>query len=238
MDEKTTTADYPTGATDALDKPRSPKYRTLQRYRGGTNLERTMYMERNSMLTQKHFAVSVEQVSIFLTQDNTVISFFEHSADDIEVPILRRLTTPDTILRQSADASMMVQAIIDAIIDLAIPVTAAYEDILSELEVDVLTDPEVQHSRLLYILSSELSTLRSNMQPIANVISALRDHRTDPGGKLPPVSKFPTLTPHSNFPRCQRAERQANRLKNKHLPDRSDLFRRRRRPLFNDHWPS
>jgi Mg2+ and Co2+ transporter CorA len=126
----------------------------------------------------------VEQVSIFLTQDNTVVSFFEHSADDIEGPILRRLETADTILRQSADASMMVQAIIDAIIDLAIPVNAAYEDIMSELEVDVLTDPDIHHSRLLYILSSELAILKSNMQPIANVIGALRDHRTDPEGKV------------------------------------------------------
>jgi Mg2+ and Co2+ transporter CorA len=153
-------------------------YRTLQRYRGG-NIERTLYLERNSMLTRKHFAVSVEQVSIFMTNSNTVVSFFEHSADDIELPILRRLESKDTILRSSADASMLVQAIIDAIIDLAIPVAAAYEDIISELELDVLTDPELQHSRFLYILSSELQTLKNNMQPIAAVISALRDHRND-----------------------------------------------------------
>lgn len=53
-------------------------------------------------------------------------------------------------------------------------------DIIGELELDVLTDPSIERSRQLYILTSELSLLRSNMQPIANVLSALRDHgRTD-----------------------------------------------------------
>jgi Mg2+ and Co2+ transporter CorA len=123
--------------------------RTLQRYKGGPNVERTEYFEQHSTLSDKNLAVSVEQVSIFMTADNTVISFFEHSANDIEEPILRRLENTDTILRKSSDASMMVQAIIDAIIDLAIPVTQAYEDAISELEIDVLTDPSIERSKAL-----------------------------------------------------------------------------------------
>lgn len=154
--------------------------RTLQRYRGGPNVERIEYMERHSALSQKHLAVSVEQVSIFLTNDDVVISFFEHSAADIETPILTRLQSPDTILRRSCDGSMLVQAIIDAIIDLAIPVVAAYEDTMSELELDVLTDPNVDHSKSLYILTSEIAVLRNTIQPIRSLISTLRDHRTDP----------------------------------------------------------
>jgi Mg2+ and Co2+ transporter CorA len=155
------------------------KIRTLQRYRGGPNLERIEYMEQHSALTGQNLAVSVEQVSIFITTDNTVISFFEHSAADIEMPILTRLRTADTILRRSCDASMMVQAIIDAIIDLAIPVIAAYEDIMGELELEVLTDPQIRHSKSLYILTSEISVLRNTIQPIRSIIGALRDHRSD-----------------------------------------------------------
>lgn len=167
--------------------------RTLQRYRGTTNPERVMYMERNSALTKKNLAVSVEQVSIFLTSDNTVISFFEHSADDIEQPILTRLASKETILRGSCDASMLVQAVIDAIIDLAIPVIAAYEDVISELELDVLTDPSLEHSKSLYILMSELSLLRNSVQPVASVVSALRDHKSDPlSAVTPALSGIPT----------------------------------------------
>lgn len=96
-------------------------------------------MEKHSSLAPKGLAVACEQVSIFITFDNTIISFFELSALDVEAPIIRRLQTPDTILRQSCDASMICQAIIDAVIDLAIPVAACYGDTLGDLELDVLT---------------------------------------------------------------------------------------------------
>jgi Mg2+ and Co2+ transporter CorA len=152
-------------------------YRTLQRYRSEANIERNLYMERNSPLTSKGLAVSIEQVSIFLTDDNTIIAFFEHSADDIEPPILKRLETEDTILRTSADASLLFQALIDAMTDLFFAVAAAYEDIISELELEVLQDPSIRHSKLLYILQSELTLLRNNIAPMTNIIDALRDHR-------------------------------------------------------------
>lgn len=152
-------------------------YRTIQRYRGGINIDRELYMERNSPLTKKGLAVSIEQVSVFLLEDNTVIAFFEHSADDIETPILKRLNSPDTILRKSCDASMVFQAIVDAMTDLFFAVNSAYEEIISELELDVLQDPSLSHSKMLYILQSELTLLRNNLQPVTTLIASLRDHR-------------------------------------------------------------
>lgn len=137
-------------------------------------------MERHAVLASKGLSVTLEQVSLFLHADNTVTSFFETSADDIEAPIVRRLSSPETILRQSCDASMLLQAILDAIIDLAIPVTSAYQDAIGDLELEVLTDPDVDQSKSLYILTSEIAVLRSSMQPIVTVINALRDHRSEP----------------------------------------------------------
>lgn len=156
--------------------------RTLQRYRGGPNEDRIEFMERHASLASKGLCVTLEQVSIFLHSDNTVTSFFETSADDIEAPIVRRLSSPETILRQSCDASMLTQAILDAIIDLAIPVTMAYEDAIGDLELEVLTDPDIDQSKCLYILTSEIAVLRNSMQPIVAVINALRDHRSEPVG--------------------------------------------------------
>jgi Mg2+ and Co2+ transporter CorA len=114
-----------------------------------------------------------------MCSDNTVISFFESSADDIELPILHRLSTPDTILRRSCDASMLVQAIIDAMIDLAIPVSTAYQGIIGELELDVLTQPSIQHTTSLYIVTSEITMMRGFVSPIVNLINALRDHKNN-----------------------------------------------------------
>ncbi|EKV05620.1 CorA family metal ion transporter, putative [Penicillium digitatum] len=156
--------------------------RTLQRYRGGPNEDRIEFMERHAALAAKGLCVTLEQVSIFLHADNTVTSFFETSADDIEAPIVRRLTSPETILRQSCDASMLLQAILDAVIDLAIPVTMAYQDAIGDLELEVLTDPDIEQSKSLYILTSEIAVLRNSMQPMVAVINALRDHRSEPVG--------------------------------------------------------
>ncbi|KKK13813.1 hypothetical protein ARAM_005375 [Aspergillus rambellii] len=153
--------------------------RSIQRYRGGPNEDRIAFMERHAVLAAKGLTVALEQVSVFLHADNTVTSFFETSADDIEAPIVRRLSQPETILRQSCDASMLVQAILDAIIDLAIPVTIAYQDAIGDLELEVLTDPDVDQSKSLYILTSEIAVLRNSIQPIVTVINALRDHRSE-----------------------------------------------------------
>jgi Mg2+ and Co2+ transporter CorA len=166
-------------------KPLSSSIKTLQSYHGGSNLARIAYMESHSMLASKVLAVSVEQVSIFLTSDNTVVSFFERSADDIEPPLLDRLKSSETILRKSSDASMLLQAVLDAIIDLSYHIVVAYQDMAAELELDVLTDPSIKHTSLLYILTSELSMLKSTIQPIATVVKALRDHRNDTMPALP-----------------------------------------------------
>ena len=83
--------------------------RTLQRYHGGPDEGRIQFMEKHSALASKNLGVGVEQVSIFLTSDNSVISFFESSAEDVETPIISRLGTRETILRRSGDASMLIQ---------------------------------------------------------------------------------------------------------------------------------
>ncbi|KAL1604476.1 hypothetical protein SLS59_003669 [Nothophoma quercina] len=123
--------------------------KTLQGYRTDADPERTRYMEEHSTLNPKGLMVSVEQVSMFLQSDNTLVSFFEHSADVIEEPILKRLDSQETVLRQSGDASMVMHAIIDGIVDLAIPIATAYEDSIAELELDVLLDPSIAHSKAL-----------------------------------------------------------------------------------------
>jgi Mg2+ and Co2+ transporter CorA len=83
---------------------------------------------------------------------------------------------------------MMVQAVIDAIIDLAMPVTNAYQEVLGDLELDVLTEPDIKHTTTLYIVTSEIAMMRNFINPIASLINALRDHKsaaiiTEVGGR-------------------------------------------------------
>ncbi|KAI0844857.1 hypothetical protein F5Y00DRAFT_266178 [Daldinia vernicosa] len=152
--------------------------RTLQRYHASPNSARTEYMEKNSALVSRGVAVTAEQVAMFITSDNTVIAFFEQSAGDVEKPILARLAIPTTILRQSCDASMVAQAIIDAIIDMAIPVTSCYMDVIEDLELDFFISPKITDCKFLYIVISEVSKLYNLINPIQTLIGALRDHKT------------------------------------------------------------
>lgn len=171
----------------AMANPDVPTHtaRTLQRYHAGSNQDRVDYMERNAILKPKNFKVIMEQVSIFLNDDNSVTSFFEASAKAIEDPIIRRLKSPETILRQSCDASMVLQAIIDAIIDLSLEVSGAYQDALGGLELDVLTDPDIYQAKRLYILTSEIAVLRNAVQPITSVVTALKGHKSDMAATTP-----------------------------------------------------
>lgn len=195
-----------------VETPWAPKHiRTMQRYHAGPNQDRIEYMERHAVLRAKGIGVSVEQVSIFLCADNTVISFFEYSAQDVQTPIIHRLQSPGTILRQSADASMLAQAILDAIIDLALPVTTAYQDAIGDLELDVLTDPAIHQSTTLYILTSEIAILRNGIAPIVQLIGALKDHKSDAqaAAAAGPVGRVPSLSPERNA---------SNNSSNLHLP--------------------
>jgi len=76
----------PTGFSDLPDLN---NLRTLQRYHASPNDARTEYMEKHSVLAPRKLAVVAEQTSMFLTNDNTIISFFELSAEDVEKPICK-----------------------------------------------------------------------------------------------------------------------------------------------------
>jgi Mg2+ and Co2+ transporter CorA len=117
-----------------------------------------------------------------------VVSFFEASAEDIEQPICARLADNDNVLRQSCDASLLTQSIIDTVIDLAIPVSTAYQDVIETLEIDVLTKPNITHARDLYMITSEINTMRNFIAPIASLIVNLEEHGS---GKVSPTLENP-----------------------------------------------
>ncbi|KAG7796931.1 hypothetical protein KL929_002637 [Ogataea haglerorum] len=126
-------------------------------------------------LKSKGLAVGIEQVSIFLTDDNTVITFFEHSAGDITRAILARLAARDTLLRTSDEASILLHSILDAIVDLVYPVTSAYGQRLNEIELDILTNPTISHTQELHLMINELANLKSRITPACNLIHQMRE---------------------------------------------------------------
>ncbi|KAJ8102172.1 hypothetical protein POJ06DRAFT_248999 [Lipomyces tetrasporus] len=134
------------------------------------------YLDSKRTLGKYHEVVAIEQVSIFLVDDHTVISFFENSADDIEGPILSRIASPSTLLREYPEASLLLQAILDSIVDIVLKIIFEYQKYIAELQIDVLASPSMAHTRDLHILSEELSMLRGTLMPIHGLVQSLRDY--------------------------------------------------------------
>uniref|UniRef100_A0A060T3A0 ARAD1C39006p n=1 Tax=Blastobotrys adeninivorans TaxID=409370 RepID=A0A060T3A0_BLAAD len=137
---------------------------------------RSLYLEARRPLANIKKAVGMEQVSLFLAEENIVISFFEKSAPDIENPILSRLSAPSTVLKESEDSSMLLQAIIDAVVDLIHPIIAAYRRRLDELQADAILRPSMLHTQELHFINAELTLLRNSIVPITVLANSLRDH--------------------------------------------------------------
>lgn len=127
------------------------------------------------------FGMSVEQVSAFLTTDNTLITIFEKSGNDIFQPIMTRLRSSQTVVRSSNDASMLLQACIDAIVDLSLPIGRAVGEAFDALEQDVLSKPTIGQSKQLHILRSGLTSFMENANAIGILVRTLCDHGAVPG---------------------------------------------------------
>ncbi|KAM3415984.1 hypothetical protein BST61_g9473 [Cercospora zeina] len=132
-------------------------------------------------LVPGRFGMSVEQVSAFLTSDDTVITIFEQSGRDVLDPIMTRLRSTQTVVRSSNDPSMLLQAVVDAIVDLSLPIGRAVGEAFDDLEQAVLAKPTIGQSKQLHILRSGLTQLMENANAIAILVRTLCDHGSLPG---------------------------------------------------------
>lgn len=132
-------------------------------------------------LTSKSLMVGTEQLSMYLTKDSTILTFFEHSTPEIENAILSRLSTEYTILRESCDPSILFHSVLDATSDLLYPVLEAYQRVINEKELEILTSyvPDVRHTQSLHLMLNELAYLKSTISPIAALISQLQIQSDD-----------------------------------------------------------
>ncbi|KAK3678503.1 hypothetical protein LTR78_001800 [Recurvomyces mirabilis] len=148
----------------------------------------------------QRFNMSVEQASVYLTASGTVITIFERSGEDVFKPIYNRLQSPHTVLRSGDDPSMLVQGVLDAVVDMAVPVGRAFEDAFTELELAVLTKPSITLSRQVYVLRAGLASFLDLLVPIGGLVRALYDHRNvaqqPPGaGPIPTEAGAKTRSP-------------------------------------------
>lgn len=142
--------------------------RTIYEWNFGNNLMRDICLEHMQIPgTEESLEITVEQVSIFMEGD-TVITFFEKSLDSLFTPIEKRLQSSTTMLRITSDPAILLQAILDANVDLFKPILTEYKKRLSVLEVKGAKHPSKQLTRALHALRTDLTILRSPLDALCS----------------------------------------------------------------------
>ncbi|KAI5981396.1 hypothetical protein EDD15DRAFT_2412052, partial [Pisolithus albus] len=88
--------------------------------------------------------VKVQPVSVFLLRNGTVISIFSRDSVNFAESIMARLQEPETGMRMSADASLLVQSLLDLVVDSAFDVVHAFHEKVLKLKYDVLLKPNIK----------------------------------------------------------------------------------------------
>ncbi|KAG0336277.1 hypothetical protein BG000_006751 [Podila horticola] len=124
--------------------------------------------------SQDTLNVQMEQVAIFLLKDGTLITFFQVSGQSVVAPIIERLSHDYSITRKHEDVTFLLQSLIDAIVDHAIPITAAFRYEINDLELHVLAMPRMKYTRDLHRLTAQLSMLKRTLAPTQMLVHSLR----------------------------------------------------------------
>jgi len=115
---------------------------------------------------------------LFLCRDGTVIAI--HQADrGFGDPILNRLKQRDSVLRTTADPSLLLEAILDLVVDRAFDIVDAFNENILKLEQEVLIHPKMRTLRRLHVLSGDLTLHRRTIDPLKTLIYGLRRYDTD-----------------------------------------------------------
>ncbi|PPQ66055.1 hypothetical protein CVT24_000237 [Panaeolus cyanescens] len=190
-------------ATDTLYRFSGRKYRNvLPRTRNDTHtpmnseLEKILTKENNiRRAKKKHLEqelsveamkaadervhVRVSPMFMFLLRDGTVISIHAVPNSRFTAPITQRLRSRDTLLRKSADPSMLIHSLLDLIVDRSLEVAEEYHRQITKYEHDILLHVSSKRLRQLHVLSGDLILHQRTLDPIKTLIYGLRRYDLD-----------------------------------------------------------
>ncbi|KAK4054618.1 hypothetical protein OIO90_003430 [Microbotryomycetes sp. JL221] len=120
--------------------------------------------------------IHVEQLAVFLLRSNTIISFSQDPGPHPQVSaIFDRIASNEELIRESEDASMILEALLDTVGDQLLELVDEFRSELTSLEAHVLSRPTMSDVRHLHVLSSQLLMLKSTVQPLSLLLLALRN---------------------------------------------------------------
>jgi magnesium transporter len=158
---------HPLAVEDLIRIPERPK---VESYGSPDGEWRARLFIIARMLQMKEGQLQTEQVSVFLGH-KTVLTFQE-SRGDVWNPIRQRIQNKGSHLRLN-DASFLVYALLDAIVDHCFPILEHYGDRLEELDALVLSNPQRELITAIHRVKRDLLLLRRAAWPMREVISLL-----------------------------------------------------------------
>jgi magnesium transporter len=158
---------HPLAIEDLLHIPERPKVESI----GGSDSEMRARLFIIARMLQMHDSnLENEQISIFLGH-KTVLTFQERRGD-VWNPIRQRIQTKGSRIRLN-DASFLVYALLDAIVDHCFPILERFGDLLEDLEDEVLSNPQRTIISAIHGVKRDLLQLRRVAWPMREVISLL-----------------------------------------------------------------
>jgi magnesium transporter len=155
-------------AVEDLLTPQRPKYETFEKE--GSVQARIFLILRMLQVRDSH--LENEQIAIFVGH-STVLTFQE-TPGDVWDPVRQRIASPNSRLRRM-DASYLLYALIDAIVDHVFPVLEHYGERLENLEEQVLHRTDTGQIAGIYELRRELLLIRRAIWPVRDIVKSLQD---------------------------------------------------------------
>lgn len=197
--------DIEKGVPAAEKTPKSKKLRSGTEERRAAAEDRIKAADAaNDILRDTTYSVRVNSKNLFLylLRDGTVISV--HQADrGFGDPIYNRLKAPNTILRASADPSLLLEALLDLVVDRALDIVDRFHENILACERTILLSPKMNAVRQLHFLSGELSARRRELDPVKTLIYGLRRYDqercaavAESSGELAEGGKVPGFLSH------------------------------------------
>ncbi|CAE7123085.1 unnamed protein product [Rhizoctonia solani] len=91
--------------------------------------------------------VDVASAWMFLLRDGTLISVSQNASEPFGASVVDRLRVRDTVLRSSADASLLLEGLLDLAVDNAVEVVDKYHDVILKMERSILLKPNMKTVR-------------------------------------------------------------------------------------------
>ena len=125
-------------------------------------------------LDQRDGKLHSDQISMFLGR-TTLLTFQGAHPQDL-TPIRQRIATPGSRLREN-DASFLLYALLDGIVDRYFPVLERYSEWLGELEDEVLERPTQSTLQQIHRIKRDLLMIRRAAWPLRELIGHLQRER-------------------------------------------------------------